>query len=70
MTLFASTRDPSLAVGFRVALMQGLSPDGGLFVPASMPQVTPREFDGLESLPAIAARLLTPFVGADPLAQV
>jgi threonine synthase len=69
MTLFASTRDPSLAVGFRVALMQGLSPDGGLFVPASMPQVTPREFDGLESLPAIAARLLTPFVGADPLAQ-
>jgi threonine synthase len=67
MTLFVSTRDGSLAVGFSVALMQGLAPDGGLYIPASLPQVTPRQFDGAESLADIAARLLTPFVGADPL---
>jgi threonine synthase len=67
MTLFASTRDPTLAVGFSAALMQGLAPDGGLYVPATPPQLTPRQFDGADSLPAIAARLLGPFLGADPL---
>jgi threonine synthase len=67
MTLFASTRDPALAVGFSAALMQGLAPDGGLYVPATPPQLTPRQFDGADSLPAIAARLLAPFLGADPL---
>jgi threonine synthase len=67
MTLYASTRDASLAVGFSVALMQGLAPDGGLFAPATLPRVTPQEFDGLESLAAVATRLLTPFVGTDPL---
>ncbi|HEY8052773.1 MAG: threonine synthase [Steroidobacterales bacterium] len=67
MTLFASTRDASLAVGFSVALMQGLAPDGGLFVPIEFPRLTPRDFNELEELPAIAARLLTPFVGTDPL---
>ena len=69
ITLFASTRDASLAVGFSVALMQGLAPDGGLFLPATLPRVVPKEFDGAESLAAIATRLLTPFVGADPLTQ-
>lgn len=69
MTVFASTRNPSLAVGFSVALMQGLASDGGLYVPASVPQVTPRQFDGAQSLPAIAARLLGFFVGADPLTE-
>jgi threonine synthase len=67
MTLYASTRDASLAVGFSVALMQGLAPDGGLFAPATLPRVAPQEFDGLESLAAVATRLLTPFVGTDPL---
>jgi threonine synthase len=67
MTLYASTRDASLAVGFSVALMQGLAPDGGLFAPVTLPRVAPQEFDGLESLAAVAARLLTPFIGSDPL---
>jgi threonine synthase len=68
MTLFAGTRDASLAVGFSVALMQGLAPDGGLFVPAVMPRLTLEEFDGAHTLADIAARLLTRFVGVDPLA--
>ena len=67
MTLFASTRNTSLAVGFSVALMQGLAPDGGLFVPAVPPRLTPQDFDGAQTLDAIAARLLAPFVGIDPL---
>jgi threonine synthase len=69
MTLFASTRDASLAVGFSVALMQGLAPDGGLFLPTTLPRVMPKEFDGAESLAAVATRLLTPFVGTDPLTE-
>jgi threonine synthase len=68
MTLFASTRNTSLAVGFSVALMQGLAPDGGLFVPAVPPRLTLEDFDGAQTLAAIAARLLAPFVGIDPLA--
>jgi threonine synthase len=67
MTLFASTRNTSLAVGFSVALMQGLAPDGGLFVPAVPPRLTPQDFDGAQTLAAIAGRLLAPFVGTDPL---
>ncbi len=67
MTLFASTRNSSVAVGFSVALMQGLAPDGGLFVPAVPPRLTPQDFAGAQSLAAIAERLLRPFVGIDPL---
>jgi threonine synthase len=70
MTLYTGSRDASLAVGFSVALMQGLAPDGGLFVPAVMPRLTPQEFDGAQTLAEIAARLLTPFVGVDPLTAV
>jgi threonine synthase len=68
MTVFASTRDAALEAGFSEALRQGLAPDGGLFVPTVLPRMAPHEFDGLTQLPAIAARLLAPFLGTDPLA--
>ncbi|GAC1455066.1 MAG: threonine synthase [Steroidobacteraceae bacterium] len=67
MTMFVSTRDTALAVGFSAALRQGLAPDGGLFVPIVFPRLAPQDFNALEELPAIAARLLTPFMGADSL---
>ncbi len=50
------------------ALLQGLAPDGGLYVPLSWPRLAPQDFAGRRELPAVAAHLLAPFVGGDPLA--
>src|SRR3989440_7430591 len=65
---FASTRDPALTAGFGAALVQGLAPDGGLYVPLRWPQLPPESFAGESELPGLAARLLAPFVEGDPLA--
>jgi threonine synthase len=65
--LFTSTRDPAVAAGFSAALLQGLAPDGGLYVPASWPQLPLAAFDGVESLAEVAQPLLAPFLAGDPL---
>jgi threonine synthase len=65
--IFTSSRGQS-PVGFSAALLQGLAPDGGLYVPVSWPRLAPADFADLSDLPAIGARLLTPFVGEDPVA--
>ena len=65
---FASTRSPALTVGFGEALVQGLAPDGGLYVPLTWPRLEPQSFAGESNLPAIAARLLAPFAEGDALA--
>jgi threonine synthase len=75
--LFASTRDPSLRVGFGAALTQGLAADGGLFVPTQWPQLpAPALVPGPAVAPAPAAldlvsagiTLLQPFLAEDALA--
>jgi threonine synthase len=83
---YRSTRDPASSVRFSEALLQGLAPDGGLYVPTTWPHVDveglrgqtgaqpeqiPRSAGGATretGLPALAARLLAPFVGDDPIA--
>lgn len=62
-----STRGLAPPVGLGQALAAGLAPDGGLYVPESLPRLAPRDFDGLDSLPAVAHRLLKPFFEGDPL---
>ena len=62
---FTSTRDPARSDGFAAALLQGLAPDGGLYVPRAWPAVTPESFGHKSDLPAIATHLLTPFVAGD-----
>src|SRR5580658_3738022 len=62
---YASTRDPSAAVGFGDALLQGLAPDGGLYLPTSWPRVPPETFGQEHGLQRIAATLLAPFVAGD-----
>jgi len=64
---YTSTRDPHASAGYSQALVQGLAPDGGLYVPTSWPRVEPREFGTDTDLPRIAARLLAPFVAGDPI---
>ena len=67
--LFASSRGGAPTVSFGAAVLQGLAPDGGLYVPLSWPHLAPPDFDGVSGLPAIAGRLLAPFLEGDPLAR-
>jgi threonine synthase len=63
---FGSTRNPDSTVDFSGALLQGLAPDGGLYVPNTWPRLAP------ESLPTelapLATQLLAPFLQGDELA--
>jgi threonine synthase len=64
---FTSTRDPAHTAGFAAALLQGLAPDGGLYVPRSWPAVAPESFGKESDLPGVAAHLLRPFAAGDAL---
>ena len=66
---FTSTRAASPDIGLSAAIAAGLAPDGGLYVPDSLPRFAPSDFDGDETLPQIATRLLTPFFAGDALAR-
>jgi threonine synthase len=63
---FTSTRG-SDAVSLERAIMSGTAPDGGLYVPASLPVFQPQDFAGRESLSEIAALLLAPFAAGSTL---
>jgi threonine synthase len=65
---YRSTRDPSTSVNFSAALLQGLAPDGGLYVPVEWPSVDVQSLGRETTLHGLAARLLAPFVGDDPVA--
>ncbi|HEU4623326.1 MAG TPA: threonine synthase [Steroidobacteraceae bacterium] len=64
---FTSTRDAALAVGFSDALVQGIAPDGGLYVPTSFPKLTADSFGYEGSLPGVAQKLIGPFAEGDKL---
>ncbi len=64
---FVSTRDASATATLSEALQRGLAPDGGLYVPERFPRLTPAQFDGAETLPGVAQRLLAPFFAGDAL---
>ena len=65
---YRSTRDPSSSVSFSQALLQGLAPDGGLYVPSSWPRVDVEALGRETTLPRLAALLIAPFVAGDPIA--
>ena len=67
---FTSTRGPTHSAGFSAALIQGLAPDGGLYVPRSWPdRVRADAFGDEADLSGVAVRFLAPFVQGDPLAR-
>jgi len=66
--LFRSSRGEAPHLTFSQAVLQGLAPDGGLYVPLSWPALGAADFTRDTELPAIAARLLGPFLATDPLA--
>lgn len=65
---FISTRGAAPAVGLSAAIVAGLAPDGGLYVPEFLPDLHSEDFDGCETLAHVASRLLAPFFDGDPLA--
>ena len=57
---FVSTRGTSPAISFRQAVLSGLAPDGGLYMPERWPRFEdPAILDGLE-FAAAAARISAP----------
>lgn len=65
---YLSTRDAQHRVTLSQAIVRGIAPDGGLYVPESFPRFVPHQFDGETELPGIAQRLIEPFAVGDPLA--
>jgi threonine synthase len=65
---FTSTRDSAVSVTLGAAMAQGLAPDGGLYIPTSVPKRA-----RLEELPSgpdlgpLAATLIAPFAAGDSL---
>lgn len=66
MMRFVSTRGGSDAVSFSDAIVRGLAPDGGLYVPSAWPS---QSLDALPSgdLPSVAAHMIAPFLDGDAL---
>lgn len=65
-----TSRDAASArVGISAAITQGLAPDGGLYIPEGLPDLS-AEINGLQdkSLSGVAKLLLRPFFEGDPLA--
>ncbi|NBC14190.1 MAG: threonine synthase [Gammaproteobacteria bacterium] len=62
---YISTRGGVAPVGFAKALMMGLGTDGGLLVPAEVPQVDAATLRAWSQLPfqALALEVMTPFIG-------
>jgi threonine synthase len=65
---FRSTRGSPERVDFSSALLRGLAPDGGLYVPIDWPRFQLTDFDGAVSLPEVGERLIAPFAAGDRLA--
>lgn len=68
---YISTDNTNVRVGFKEAVLKGLAPGGGLFVPEILPQVDSTLFDKIDShsIRDLAFALLKPFV-SDGLSDV
>jgi len=62
---FASTRGAAQPVGAGAAMLAGLAPDGGLYVPERFPALDPAALPQDGDLAATATEVLAPFVAGD-----
>ena len=62
---YISTRGQTPSVTFEEALLGGLAPDGGLYVPQNYPQFSANDIIKMRTLPYadIAKKIMSPFVG-------
>ncbi len=68
MIRFVSTRGVGEAVSFSEAVTRGLAPDGGLYVPAAWPTLTPEALPAEAPLHRAACSVIAPFLEGDALA--
>jgi threonine synthase len=66
---FISTRNPTHRVNLSDAIAQGIAPDGGLYIPETFPAFKLADFEGANTVPEVAERLIAPFAEGDALAQ-
>ncbi len=69
---YLSTRGEARRLSFTEALLAGLAPDGGLYVPEAMPKLTPETLRGFAGKPYVdvAETVISPFLdGAIPHAE-
>jgi len=68
---YISTRGQAPEAGFEEALLTGLAPDGGLYMPAAWPVFSPAELRDLRALSwtDAAVRIMRPFMAGSPLAD-
>jgi threonine synthase len=64
---FTSTRGAAPAVGFSEAIVNGIAPDGGLYLPTEWPRADIEKFGDAGDLAGIASRFIAPFVAGDAL---
>ena len=62
---YVSTRGQAPTLDFAGVLLAGLADDGGLYIPQTWPSFSPAAFRAMRGLsyPALAARIMRPFVG-------
>ena len=65
---FRSTRGKAAALGFCETLVQGIAPDGGLYVPEEFPRFAPEVFASAEEPAEVGAIMLAPFAQGTVLA--
>jgi threonine synthase len=68
---YSSTRGGQRGLDFRTVVMQGLARDRGLFVPDSVPSVSPGELESWRALPfaELAVRVIRKFVQEDQVPE-
>jgi threonine synthase len=64
---YVSTRGKGSAVGLSAAIRAGVAPDGGLYLPETVPSVDLARLRGAMPLADFAAAMLAPFFAGDPL---
>lgn len=62
---FRSTRSEQPRISFREALLQGLAPDGGLYVPDTIPALEASTWNGAADFSSLAQNVLEHWIGTD-----
>lgn len=60
---YVSTRGRSPETDFADALLRGLAPDGGLYMPTAWPTLSPQAWTGAADYKAIGLQTIAPFIG-------
>ena len=65
--LYYSTNLKAPAVSFREALLKGLAPDGGLYMPSHLPKLKSNELESLsgKSYADLASEILNKLIGSE-----